>query len=175
MESLAKLKPSVNLSFNQELASSRQKKYISSELSPNQKMELYNCGVKGDLEKLKTLINIKHYNLMEECSAHGYYWTVLHYACHYGFYDIVEYALEYYSGHKDKLAILNLQSNLGMSPLLIAINNLSNEEQKKKIIELYIEYDCIDYDVCTMKNEDIFSLCAKNRMLDFFLSMLKED
>lgn len=174
MESILKYFPRPK-EFNQELAKSRQTKFLSNKLSAEEKMELYNSSVKGDLDKLKQLIAEKKYSITEECSASGYYWTAIHYAAHYGFTNIVKYCLDYYKDHPNKIDIMNLQSNLGLSPLFIGINNTSNFEKKKEIIDLYVEYDVIDYDICSQKHEDIFEICKKNNLLEYFLNTLKED
>lgn len=150
-------------------------KHLKGNLNNTEKMELYNSGISGDITKLHELIEVKKFPLMEECSASGYYWTVLHYASHYGNVKIIEFILEYYKFDPDKLDILNLQSNLGLSPLLIAMNIVS-AEKKKQIIDLFIRYDAIDFNICCKdSNEDIFDICKKHNLLDYLLSNLKED
>jgi ankyrin repeat protein len=161
--------------FDIEHSEKIRKKQLSSQLNTNQKMELYNCAVNGNVDTLKNLIEVKKYPLMEECSAAGYFWTVIHYAAHYGFVNIVAYVLEYYQNHPEKLDILNLQSNLGLSPLFISLNNSTDIEKKKQILELYVKYDAIDFKICTKEGDDIFDLCKKHNLLEFFLSILKED
>jgi hypothetical protein len=47
-------------------------------------MELYNSSTKGNLDELKNIVTNKKYSLVEEVSKAGYYWTVFHYASHYG-------------------------------------------------------------------------------------------
>jgi ankyrin repeat protein len=161
--------------YDATLAEELRKKYLSNTLNTSQKMELYNAAVNGNVDTLKNLIEEKKYPLMEECSASGYFWTVIHYAAHYGFDSIVNYVLETFQYNQNKLEILNLQSNLGLSPLFIAINNTTNIEKKKTILDLYVKYDSIDYKICTKENEDIFDLCKKHKLLDYLLSILKED
>ena len=151
------------------------KKYLSNSLNNSQKMEMYNTAINGNVDTLRELVETKKFNLMEECSASGYYWTVLHYASHYGHINVVDYILQHYQNNPDKVEILNLQSNLGLSPLLISINNSGSVEKKKQIIELYVHYDIIDYKVCSKEGEDIFDLCKKQNLLEFLLSILKED
>lgn len=118
--------------YDAEYAEKVRKMHLSNSLNTNQKMELYNCAVNGNVETLKNLIDVKKYPLMEECSASGYYWTVIHYAAHYGFVNVVNFVLEYYQNNPNRLDILNLQSNLGLSPLFISINNNSDIEKKNK-------------------------------------------
>ena len=161
--------------YNADLAKERHKKFLKNELSSSQKMELYDCGVKGDIEKLKSIVLSKKYNLSEECSATGYFWTVLHYASHYGFVNIVKYVVEYYKDEPNKIDILNLQSNLGMSPLMIAINNVSDISKKKEILEIYVNNNAIDYNICSAKGDDIIAICSKQNLLDHLYCLLKED
>ena len=161
--------------YNEENAKANHKLYLKNELSSTQKMELYDCGVKGDLEKLKTLISNKQYNLLEECSASGYFWTVLHYASHYGFVNIVRHVVEALKNNPKRIEKLNLQSNLGLSPLMIAINNMTNFEKKKEVIDIYAQTNAIDFSICTAKGEDIIELCKKHNLLDYLYRALKED
>lgn len=156
-------------------AEEMRKKHLSNTLTTNQKMELYNASVGGHVNTIKQLVEEKKYPLMEECSAAGFYWTAVHYAAHYGFKSIIEYALEYYNTHENKLEIMNLQSNLGLTPLFIALKNVSDSNKKKEILELYIQYDAIDFKICSQDNDDIFDLCKKYNLLEFLLSMLRED
>jgi hypothetical protein len=138
-------------------------------------MELYNCSVNGSVDTLKNLIETKEYPLLEECSAAGYFWTALHYAAHYGFDTIIAYVLEYYQNHPSKKNILNLQSNLGLSPLFICLNSSAGIEKKKIVLELYVKYDAIDFKICSKESEDVYDICKKHNLLDYFISILKED
>ena len=92
MEDLSIFRESKN-SFDKAYAEEVRKKHLKNTLTNQQKLELYNCSTKGEVEKLKQLIEENKYNLFEEISAQGYYWTPLHYASHYGHINIVEYIL----------------------------------------------------------------------------------
>jgi hypothetical protein len=46
-------------------------------------MEMYNSCVTGDIKDLTNIIS-KKYSLVEEVSQAGHFWTMLHYASHYG-------------------------------------------------------------------------------------------
>jgi hypothetical protein len=164
-----------NSKFDSEYAEKIRKKHMTNTLNSTQKMELYNSAVNGNVEILKSLIEQKSYPLMEECSAAGYYWTSIHYAAHYGFVPVIKFVLEYYQNHPDKLEILNLQSNLGLSPLFIALNSSGDVEKKKEVLDLYVQYDSIDFRICSKENEDVFDICKRHNLLDYFLSILKED
>ena len=86
-------------------------------------MELYTSSTKGKLDNLKEVLNNsqKKYSVTEEISKSGYYWTVLHYASHYGHYDILMYLIEYLEDHPDKYEIFNMQTTEGKTPLFCAI------------------------------------------------------
>lgn len=161
--------------FNEKQAENMRKQFLTNSLNTSQKMELYNCAINGNLDNLQSLIQDKNYPLMEECSAAGYFWTVMHYAAHYGFSNVIEFILEHFHNDTDFKNIVNLQSNLGQSPLFIGLNSSSAIEKKKAILELYVKYDAIDFKVCSKENEDIYDICKKNKLLDYFLSILKED
>ena len=73
-------------------------------------MELYNSSTKGSLEDLQNIVNNKQYSLVEEVSKAGYYWTVFHYASHYGHLDVLHYLIDQFQDHPDKYEIFNLQT-----------------------------------------------------------------
>lgn len=137
-------------------------------------MELYKAGTTNKLLELKALVN-KNYSLMEECSKAGFYWTVLHYAANYGFVEMVEYILRYYRDNPNMIDICNLQSNLGMSPLFLAMKNCTDQGKKKKILKLYVQYDAIDFGVVTEEGVNIISLCKEYKMLDYLAAHYNED
>lgn len=73
-------------------------------------MELYNSSTKGNLDELKTIVENKKYSLVEEVSKAGYYWTVFHYASHYGHAKVLQFLIEQFENSKDKYDIFNLQT-----------------------------------------------------------------
>ncbi len=75
--------------YNEDLANSRREKLLTKSLSVPEKMELYNTSTKGHLDELRNIHNTKKYSLVEEVSKAGYYWTVFHYASHYGHVDVL--------------------------------------------------------------------------------------
>lgn len=150
-------------------------KYIQTTLTDTQKTELYNAVFKDNLERLKKLINIEKYPLLEECSMKGYYWTVLHYAANYGFLSIIEYILKYYQNDPQMIEKVNLPSNLGMTPLFIGIKNSPSFELKQKLLDLFIKYDAIDFFIKSNNNKDIFDYCKEEKLLDFLIENYFED
>ena len=91
--------------------------------SIKEKMELYTCSTKGKLSELKDalLSPDKQYSVTEEISKSGYYWTVLHYASHYGHYEVLNFLIEFLECHPDKFEIFNMQTTEGKTPLFCAI------------------------------------------------------
>ena len=73
-------------------------------------MELYNSSTKGTLDELKAIATLKNYSLVEEVSKAGYYWTVFHYASHYGHISVLEFLIDKFQDHPDKYEIFNLQT-----------------------------------------------------------------
>src|SRR5207253_620394 len=68
---------------------------ITFSLNVNEKIELYNAAVNGNINEFKNLVLLKRYPILEEVSAHNYFWTSLHYAMHYGHSEIIYFILEY--------------------------------------------------------------------------------
>ena len=54
-------------------------------------MELYTSSTKGHLDQIIDIFTNpeKKFSITEEISKTGYYWTVLHYASHYGHYEVL--------------------------------------------------------------------------------------
>ena len=81
-------------SYDEDFAEQRRVKFLTKKHTIPEKMELYNSSTKGNLEDLKTIVTTKNYSLVEEVSKAGYFWTVFHYASHYGHYEVLEYLIE---------------------------------------------------------------------------------
>lgn len=163
-------------SYNKEYAQEARKKFLTNSLPTNKKLQLYDCSVKGDVDSLINLIEKENYPLFEEISSNGYFWTALHYAAHYGFDHIVEYVLEKIEFDPNKLQLSNLQSDKGLTPLFIAITNGNNNiHKKKRMLDVYMKFNAIDFSICTCDNLDIFDLCKKHNLLEYFASIIKED
>jgi hypothetical protein len=112
-------------------------------LSAEGKMELYNSTLKGDIGTFKQLITQEHYPLLEEISAHNYYWTALHYSMHYGREEIIFFILDLLKyTNKLKLA-LQLESSDGRCPLLCLLrSNKLDIAVKKQLVDKILEkYD----------------------------------
>lgn len=80
--------------FDEKIAEERRNRLLTKVHTIPEKMELYNCSTKGKVDDLKEILKTKKYSLVEEVSKAGYYWTVFHYASHYGHVNILEYLIE---------------------------------------------------------------------------------
>jgi hypothetical protein len=108
---------------------------LSFNLSVSQKMELYNTCVEGKLNDFRNLVLVKKYPMLEEVSAHNYFWTPLHYAMHYGQLEIIKFIFEQLKKQNKLDAALRLESNDGRCPILCLLrsNNL-NLDKKKELL-----------------------------------------
>lgn len=86
-------------SYDEDIAEERRKRILTKQHTIAEKMELYNCSTKGNLDDLKVIVNNKKYSLVEEVSKAGYFWTVFHYASHYGHLNILQYLIEVFDNH----------------------------------------------------------------------------
>ena len=111
--------------YNKALADKRRNQFLTTKHSIKEKMQLYSCSTKGKLEELQEILegtNGKEaLSVTEEVSKAGYYWTVIHYASHYGHYEVLQYIIEFLDDHPDKFEIFNMQTTEGKSPLFCAI------------------------------------------------------
>ena len=73
-----------------------------------EKMQLYNCSTKGNIDEFKTLICEKNYSATEEVSKEGHFWTVLHYASHYGHINVIQFLVEHLQDNENCFDILNM-------------------------------------------------------------------
>lgn len=144
-----------------------------------EKMELYTSSTKGKLDELKDALTNPQKNLSptEEISKQGYYWTILHYASHYGHYDVLIFLIEYLDDHPDKYEIFNMQTTEGKTPLFCAV--LSGDiklVEKQRIIKLWFDTNCIDLSLRKQTGEDLLQLAKKNKLYEFIVEYcLRED
>lgn len=109
--------------YDPDLAERRRKRFLTKDHTIKEKMELYTSSTKGKLDELREALEnpTKKFSVTEEISKSGYYWTVLHYASHYGHYDVLLYLIEFLDEHPDKFDIFNMQTTEGKTPLFCAI------------------------------------------------------
>ena len=159
------------------MAEERREKYLTKKHSIPEKMQLYNCSTQGKIEDLKTLLMIKGYSGTEEVSKEGHFWTVLHYASHYGHIKVLEFLIEYVKDKDWAHEIINMQTIEGKTPLFCAI--LSGDikmNTKKDIIKLLFDTCQVDLSLRKSTGEDLLELAKKNALYDFIvLYCLRED
>jgi hypothetical protein len=95
-------------SYDEDYTEERRKRILTTCHSIPEKMELYNCSTKGTLEDLTNIVTLKKYSLVEEATKTGYYWTVFHYASHYGYVKVLEYLLDHFDNRSGRYEIFNL-------------------------------------------------------------------
>ena len=120
--------------------------YITNFLTKDEKMVFYNAAIKNNLYLFKSLIygspNQRPYPIFEEVSAPRFYWTVFHYAMHYGIWDIIKFIFEYLYPLNLVEVALNLKTNDNRCPLLCLLksNNIKTDIKKdvfNKIISTF--------------------------------------
>lgn len=112
------------------------KHLITNTLSVKKKMELYHTTTNGNLEEFKRLIITKGYPLLEEISCPGYYWTCLHYAMHYGKYQVISFIFNELLSENLLEPSLKLESNDGRCPMLCLFkSNCLTHSQKEEIFD----------------------------------------
>jgi len=119
----------------------------------------------------------KCYSITEEISKSGYFWTVLHYASHYGHYDVLHFLIDHLDDHPDKFEIFNMQTFEGKTPLFCAIlSGDISQKKKQRIIKLWFDTNCVDLRLRKQSGEDLLQLARKNKLYDFIVEYcLRED
>jgi hypothetical protein len=137
-------------------------------LNVNQKMELYNTCVEGKITEFKNLVMLKKYPILEEVSAHNYFWTPLHYAMHYGQLEIIKFIFEYLRKQNKLEAAMKLESNDGRCPILCLLrsNNL-NLDKKKELLNHILAMQNFQLSPDAKKE-------AKNRDMESILKKYKQ-
>ena len=115
-------------------------RYISKELDNKEKYKFHEFIFKGDLEGFKECLEGKYgkkYNIFEEISKEGYYWTPLHYAMQYGKWNIIKLIIEYLKTKNLIKVGFKLKSKDNICPLLCLLksNDIKKKEEKRDIFE----------------------------------------
>ena len=130
-----------------------QNKFLTNELTTEEKMFFYNCTINGDLDKFKKLIEEKKYNIFEEVSAPGHNWTNLHYAMHYGKWNIIKYILTYLISINKLESGLKLKSIDKRCPLLCLLKSNALSDDIKRDIFTKIVNNFIIHIINEVKKE----------------------
>lgn len=125
--------------YSKKQAEDNREKFLTMKHTIQEKMELYTCATKGNLDELKHLLCDKKFSVSEEVSKAGHYWTVLHYSAHYGHTEVIRYLVEEYlqdptkakEAYGNRAEILNLQTSCGKTPLFCAILSGDNKPAAK--------------------------------------------
>lgn len=83
---------------------------------------------------MQKLLKEQGYSATEEVSKEGHFWTVLHYASHYGHFKVLEFLVNYLKENENSYEILNMQTLEGKTPLFCAILSCDIKLQIKKDI-----------------------------------------
>jgi len=164
--------------YSAELADSRRKQFLTKKHSIPEKMQLYNCSTQGKIDELKELLKEKSFSPTEEVSKEGHYWTVFHYASHYGHLKVLEFLIECLKDNENSYEILNMQTSEGKTPLFCAILSGDIKPQvKKDIVKLLFDTCEIDIKLRKCTGEDLLDLARKNPPLYEFIvfKCLRED
>jgi len=136
-------------------------KLLKNNLLPAEKKELYQACIDENPSSLMNLIENKGYPVTEELSTKGHYWTALHYAMHFGKWEVIRYLLEYCKRTKKLGPLFRLKSDDNRCPILCllksnAISNISKNDIICKIVEnfpeVYFSQNAINE--CANKNID---------------------
>lgn len=115
---------------------------ITNILSPADKKNLHNAILEGNLPLFRSFILERKFPIFEEISAKSYYWTSLHYAMHYGKWNIIEFCLNYLKEKGLFVKGMKLKSNDNRCATLCLLksNALKNEDKKIILEKLLKEY-----------------------------------
>jgi hypothetical protein len=138
---------------------------ITFNLPVNQKMELYNAAIEGKITEFKDMVLNKKYPVLEEVSAHNYYWTPFHYAMHYGQIQIIYFIFEYLKNNNILELAMRLQSDDGRCPLLCLLrSNGLNINKKREIMDKLLgnyNFEISNEVRKEMRNRDMESILKK--------------
>ena len=126
---------------------------MSFDLTIEHKMELYYACTEGKLELFESLIKKKKFPLLEEISYKNYYWTPLHYAMHYGQYEIICFILNLLKEDNLLHPAMRIQSNDGRCPLMCLLKSTN---------------------LLSIKKEELFEKLTKNYSIEISKEVKKE-
>ena len=163
--------------YSEEMAEAARSKLLTKKHTIAEKMQLYNCSTKGNLDEFKILIQEKGYSVSEEVSKEGHFWTVLHYASHYGHLNIIKFLIEHLKDNEKSFEILNMQTVEGKTPLFCAILSCDiKPDLKKEIIKEFFDTYQMDLSLRKKTGEDLLQLAKAQNMYEFIvLKCMRED
>ena len=140
-------------------------------------MQLYTCSTRGAVDELKKLLEEEGYSPTEEVSKEGHFWTVLHYASHYGHVPVLKFLVQHLQDLPDSYEILNMQTLEGKTPLFCAILSCDIKVNvKQEIIKLLFETNQIDLSLRKVTGEDLLQLADRNHLYNYIVKYcIRED
>ena len=115
--------------------------HLTNKLSNIEKHEFYKSVMDNNVEMFKSYLFGNEvrvpYDIFEEVSAPGYYWTTFHYAMHHGKWDIIKYIIEYLTNSNLLDIAFKMKTNDNRCPMLCLLKSKSLDVQKKK--EIYFK------------------------------------
>ena len=133
-------KPTINEQANkQEYVTDQELRmiYLSKELEIYEKRKFHDFIFKGDLNGFKECLEGKYgkkYNIFEEISKEGYFWTPFHYAMQYGKWNIINYIIEYLNTQNLVEVGFRLKSKDNRCPLLCLLKSSDISAKEKRDI-----------------------------------------
>jgi len=131
-----------NKILNNESAHELREKFLSDQLEKEEKHIFYEFTINGNLNGFRECLEGiygKKYNIFEEISQKGYYWTPLHYAMHYGKWNIIKFIIEYLNSKNLIEVGFKLKSKGNRCPLLCLLNSDDiKSDEKRDIFEKLI-------------------------------------
>ena len=111
---------------------------LTNKLTIAEKTDFYNSILDNNLELFQSFIygdgNRPPYDVFEELSKSGYNWMCLHYAMHYGKWEIIQFILQYLIQSNLLEKALKIKTNDNRCPMLCLLRSKDlNQEQKKDI------------------------------------------
>ena len=110
-------------------------------------------------------------------SKEGHFWTVLHYAAHYGHVDVLDYLIDLLKSNENFFEIFNMQTLEGKTPLFCAVlSGDINLETKKEIMKKIFDRCQVDLQLRKSTGEDLCQMAKKNHLYEFLVEFcLRED
>lgn len=139
----------------------------------SQKMLLYYAGTNGDMKHLLRAMELET-PLFEECSAEGYFWTCLHYACFYGHMEVIEFIVNQNKEDEGYLARVNLQCHLGKTALMHGLTREFDKDFMKQLLKLFYSNDAIDFSICCHDDLNVFQYAKRAGLGEYFEHLIEE-
>jgi hypothetical protein len=106
------------------------------DLPLKKKNHIYNSVMQGDVKEVMKLFYVNNLPILEEISKKGNYWTALHYAMHYGQYEIICLILNKLLQDGILSLAMKLESSDGRCPLMCLLkSNFLDKNTKYELLE----------------------------------------